>query len=104
MRGDLSLETAQLLPISTGEQVCGRFGLHFGMQNLQRMYNDGDALFVANAGMLAEPTTKEDYLSRKAKLATPLFAHNTQSHYVQTVDGTDPAAPSAPHSPPTHYR
>jgi cullin-associated NEDD8-dissociated protein 1 len=98
IRGNLALEKAFLLPITArqsrrsrrtakNEQVCDRFGLHFGMEAIQRMYNAGDALFIANAGMLTEPITKDEYIKKQKRVPMPLFAHNTQMRYAQTMDG-----------------
>ena len=32
------------------------------MPTVKQLYDDGDALFVANAGAMVEPITKEEYL------------------------------------------
>jgi cullin-associated NEDD8-dissociated protein 1 len=93
IRGNLALEKEFLLPITAKKkttksgQVCRRFGLHFGMEAIQRLYNDGDVLFIANAGTLTEPITKEEYTKRQKRIPKPLFAHNTQTRYAQTMDG-----------------
>ena len=74
---------ADLLPISdsTGRQ----FGIHWGMTELQDMYNDGDLAFIANTGSMIGPTDKSDYDNR-INLPLGLFSHaDHQRHWQSTV-------------------
>lgn len=87
VRADVALPKGQLLPIDVPEknQVCNTFGLHPEVGAVQKAYNVGDALFLANAGVLAEPLTKQDLLQGKKKLPDALFAHNIQTQSAQTL-------------------
>jgi cullin-associated NEDD8-dissociated protein 1 len=95
VRTDMALEKEFLLPITASKktaksgQVCDRFGLHPRFKNLQRLYNDGDALFFANAGMLTMPITKKEYLTKSKPVPKPLHGHNTQTRYTQSADGAN---------------
>jgi cullin-associated NEDD8-dissociated protein 1 len=95
VRADIALQKDFLLPITASKktpksgQVCDRFGLHPSFKSLQRLYNDGDALFFANAGMLTVPITKKEYLTKSKPVPRPLHAHNTQSKYTMSADGAN---------------
>jgi cullin-associated NEDD8-dissociated protein 1 len=95
VRADIALQKEFLLPITASKktaksgQVCDRFGLHPSFKNLQRLYNDGDALFFANAGVLAVPITKKEYETKSKPRPSPLHAHNMQSKYTMSLDGTN---------------
>ena len=75
-RGTVALSKEELLLIDaeTSNQVCDVFGIHPSLPVVQELYGQGDALFVAGVGVLSEPVTKENYVS---KTKTQLFAHNT---------------------------
>ena len=91
-RGEIALAKENLLPITAqalsrnSTQVCSHFGLHPNTRNLQRLYNAGDALWVANAGNLDEPITKSEYDSKTKRRPAQLFAHNTQTKIAQNLD------------------
>jgi len=91
-RGEIALEKSTLLPITAqalsrnSTQVCSRFGLHPGMTTVHRMYNAGDALWIANAGALDEPITKAEYDAKSKRTPAQLFAHNTQTRFTQNLD------------------
>ena len=84
-----SLPIAGSLPITNGAgghlQPCSEFVMHPGMTNLHQMYLDEDALWVANVGPLAEPTSKEAYLDGGVRLPVSLYAHNQQQVHAMTV-------------------
>lgn len=91
-RGEIALEKRTLLPITAqvrsrnSTQVCSRFGLHPGMTTVRRMYDAGDALWIANAGALDEPITKAEYDAKLKRTPAQLFAHNTQTRFTQNLD------------------
>ena len=91
-RGANALDNSTLLPLEPSlgnvHQPASQFGLHPQLTSLQSLYNDGDALFVANAGMLIEPLTKQDFATKSKALPDQLFAHNTQTRYTQTANPT----------------
>ena len=61
VRGQIALSKDKLLTIDTNDdQVCNKFGLHPQLPVLQTLYEDEEALFFSNTGVLFEPVTKED--------------------------------------------
>lgn len=85
----VALAYEDLLPISVPDpsQPCSTFGVHPALPVVQRLYNEGDAAFLTNVGMLVEPMTKADYLAKVGQRPPSLFAHNVQQK-VPDVDGT----------------
>ena len=74
-RGEVALAKDKLLTIDTSSsQNCSKFGIHPNLPLLRDLYDDGEAIFLANIGVLTEPVTKDDY---EDKTLTQLFAHNT---------------------------
>lgn len=96
VRQDVALPKSSLLTINASikspnsTQPCDVFGVNSVMQNIHRLYNAGDALFVANTGTLVEPLTKAEYLSKTKARPPQLFAHNTQQNLGQTLDTSNP--------------
>lgn len=83
VRGQIALSKDKLLTIDTNDdQVCNKFGLHPQLPVLQTLYEDEEALFFSNTGVLFEPVTKEDYA---IKTTTQLFAHNFMQRETHTV-------------------
>lgn len=81
-RGNLTIPKDALHLIDAADQPCETFGLHPNLAFLQQLYQDGDASFFANTGLLYEPSTKANYLTNH--LGTRLFDH-TQVKFVQKV-------------------
>jgi cullin-associated NEDD8-dissociated protein 1 len=82
------------LPTDT-TQPCTEFGLHPSLPNLKKMYDEGDVAFIANAGALNEPSTKEEYYDKRqrpAKFPPGLFSHNLMKKNAQTVHANDAGA------------
>lgn len=75
-RGSLALSGGDLLDIdATGSnQVCDTFAVNKGYTHIHELYNAGDALFVANVGVLSKPLTKHDDYGKESNVG--LFAHN----------------------------
>ena len=98
VRSDLALPLAELLPVSANtpgtnsSQDCDTYGVHPDLQNLHRLYNQNDALFVANVGALQQPLTKAQFMDGVGR-PPHLFAHNTQNKLAQNLDATDAARP-----------
>ena len=88
VRQDIALEKEDLLPIDVPEmnQVCDTFALHPELPIVKELYDDGDALFLANLGVLVEPVTKEEYLAETRLVPEGLFAHNIQTTSAQTIN------------------
>jgi uncharacterized protein (DUF1501 family) len=83
-RGVLALPTNQLLPINTSSNVA--YGLHYGLPELQTLYQQGNLAILANAGMLVGPVDKAQVTSPQAAtlLPTNLFSHADQVVQMQT--------------------
>ncbi len=100
-RGRLAIPTSKLLEIdaSTSNSLCNTWGIHENMPLLRDLYNDGDATFILNMGILgkrvsiwmeitfysalthctsAKPLTKFDRWGQEAKIR--LFAHNHMTY------------------------
>lgn len=93
-----ALAKSQLLEIDVpgNDQPCKTFGLHPSTRNIQKLYNDGDAVLLANMGSLVEPITLQDWkqgsthgaqkLDAGAKKLPPgLFGHNIMQKNAWTV-------------------
>lgn len=74
-----------LLPVhaGTGPNAGRTFGLIPSMPNLQALYNQGKAAFVANTGTLIYPTTRADFNAGK-DLPKGLFSHSDEQRNWQT--------------------
>ena len=83
VREQVALPRESLLPISADNQVCETFGVHPRLPIVRDLYVDGDLLFIANAGVMTQPVTKENYYTNTR---TQLFAHNHMQRETQAVD------------------
>jgi uncharacterized protein (DUF1501 family) len=80
-RGQLALPPNQLLAI--GDPVQGAFGLHYGLPELQNIYQQGRMAVIANVGMLVRPTSYGDVQSNN-QLPVNLRSHSDQIQQMQT--------------------
>ncbi|MDT5059883.1 MAG: hypothetical protein QOH63_342 [Acidobacteriota bacterium] len=78
----LALPPGQLLPINTSNNAP--YGLHYGLPELQSLYNQNKLAILANAGMLVQPTSRQQFLSPNATVPTNLFSHADQVVQMQT--------------------
>ena len=87
VRTDIALPKEDLLEITvpSGQQVCSRFGIHPNLPRVRQLYNQRDALFMANIGPLVVPLTKQDIINRAKPLPESLYAHNIQQQAAQTL-------------------
>jgi uncharacterized protein (DUF1501 family) len=85
VRETLALRRQDLIPLdATGSgQACETFGLHPKLRKLAELYDEGDALFAANIGVMSQPTNTATY---SQDTETQLFAHNTMQREATTVD------------------
>lgn len=79
MRGPVALQSAALLPAG-----ASGYGLHPGLVNVQRRFNEQHAAMVFNVGTLFEPTTKATLGS--SSLPKNLYSHSDQVQQWQTSD------------------
>lgn len=83
VRGGLAIEQNQLLGINPTNTSGAQFGLHPSLSNIQNLFENGNAAFVANVGALVEPTTAADY-QNDLNLPIGLFSHSDQRRHWQT--------------------
>lgn len=76
-RGSHALPKTSLVSINANspQQNCQEFGIYNKFSLLADLYNNGEALFVANTGVLSKPMTKNDEWVKETSFQ--LFAHNT---------------------------
>eukprot|EP00965_Chrysotila_dentata_P104379 3446729-Pleurochrysis_carterae.AAC.1 len=97
-RSNLATNLTDMLPVNVtpvGSQPCGTFGLHRQLTTLQQLYNDGDAVLLANIGTLIEPVTKAQYYNPRAnpvRLPPSLYSHNSQQEQSMTVHAQELSA------------
>lgn len=65
------------------QQPCSTFGIHPNLSILKELYDDGDAAFIANTGLLAEPVDVSNY---RSMTPVQLFAHNDMTRETQKED------------------
>jgi uncharacterized protein (DUF1501 family) len=80
-RGGLALPLSQLLAIN--DPALGPFGLHYGMPELQSLYQQGRMAVISNVGMLVRPTSFADFQAAN-QLPTNLRSHSDQVAQMQT--------------------
>jgi uncharacterized protein (DUF1501 family) len=81
-RAALALPPGQLLPVNTSGGAP--YGLHYALPELQSIYNQGKLAILANAGMLVQPITRQQYLAPNPVVPTNLFSHADQVVQMQT--------------------
>lgn len=105
-RAEIALPKSSLLPVDTSSatsgknarntQPCRRYGLHPRTKALHRLYNDGDALWVANAGPLVQPLTRDEHEAKTKPQPAGVFSHNIQSRFAKNLDASASTAQTAP--------
>jgi uncharacterized protein (DUF1501 family) len=75
-----SVRRALALPQNTLLQLAPQphFALHPSMPEVQSLFNNGNAAFIANVGTLLSPTTKAQYQANQVVQASNLFSHPDQ--------------------------
>ena len=73
LRGDLALAQSSLLPLTPAPN----FALHPSLPDIQTLFNNKSAAFVANVGTLVGPLTRSQYLGGQTA-PTNLFSHPDQ--------------------------
>lgn len=82
VRGNVALDRDSLRQIDafSSGQVCGTFGLHPALRTLQALYAEGDAVMLANTGVLVGPVTRDG----NEPLPSGIFSHNKQQEALDT--------------------
>ena len=91
-RGNLALAQNTLLPINPSNITGQEFGLHPSMTQVQSLFENGNAAFVANVGALVEPTTIAAAQNQTISLPLGLFSHSDQRTHWQTGVPQDTSA------------
>jgi uncharacterized protein (DUF1501 family) len=82
LRGGLALTGNKLLsPIADAQG--NPFALHYGLPEVNALYNSGNVAFVLNVGQLDQPLTRAQYLAGQ-NTPTNLFSHSDQTVQAQT--------------------
>jgi uncharacterized protein (DUF1501 family) len=77
LRGDL-------LPLAAASVTDGRqFALPKEMSAFKALYDQGKAAIVANVGLLAYPTTRQQYDNGTVEIPPQLFSHSDQTNFWQ---------------------
>ena len=87
-RGPLALPQNQLLQLAPQPN----FALHPSMPEVQSLFNNGNAAFLANVGTLLAPTTQAQFLANQGPQPSNLFSHPDQQlewqNQMQSAAGT----------------
>eukprot|EP00450_Noctiluca_scintillans_P032793 CAMPEP_0194551936 /NCGR_PEP_ID=MMETSP0253-20130528/96473_1 /TAXON_ID=2966 /ORGANISM="Noctiluca scintillans" /LENGTH=599 /DNA_ID=CAMNT_0039399401 /DNA_START=207 /DNA_END=2005 /DNA_ORIENTATION=- len=84
IRTDIALTAADLLPITTADQVCTMFGVHSALSFVTSLYDVGEASFISNIGSMVEPYTKSALLNHEVKTCRTQGSHsNGGDEYVE---------------------
>jgi len=82
IRGNLALSGNKLLtPISDGDG--NSYALHYGLSEMNPLYNSGQLAVLLNTGMLQRPLTRSQYL-QGLYAPSNLFSHSDQAVQMQT--------------------
>ncbi len=82
-RGNLAIPQNELLEINPSNTSGIEFGLHPSLTNLQNLFENENAAFIANVGALVEPISVQDY-NDDISLPIGLFSHLDQRNHWQT--------------------
>lgn len=82
-RTNIAIPQEDLLPINPQNTGGKRFGLHPNLSKLQSHFENGTVAFVANCGVLQQPTSIETFDSG-TNLPIGLFSHSHQTDRWQT--------------------
>ncbi|GAA6151036.1 DUF1501 domain-containing protein [Pseudoteredinibacter isoporae] len=84
-RGNLALAKDSLLPLNNFRDRDGReFALHPSMPEVAELFEQEKLSFVANIAPLIEPTSKQAFLDRSARVPLGLLSHADQFKHWQT--------------------
>jgi uncharacterized protein (DUF1501 family) len=84
LRGPLALSQNTLLQLSKQPD----FALHPSIPEVQSLFDNGNAAFLANVGTLLQPTTRAEYLANTVTNPGNLFSHPDQQLEWQNQLGT----------------
>ena len=88
IRGNAALDTSELLDITVTkgtQQPCTNFGVHKKLQVVKDSWELGEASWMANMGVLTQPTTRQQFKDKTVPLPPSLFAHNIMQRSIATM-------------------
>ncbi|MGJ8662934.1 MAG: DUF1501 domain-containing protein [Marinicella sp.] len=91
VRGDLSLDSNVLLPISPANNGGRSWGLHPNLPGIQNLFNQNQAALVSNVGSLAYPINQFEYNQGSVPIPPNLFSHSDQQVQWQTSIADQPS-------------
>ena len=83
VRTNIALSKESLLPINPLNPDGKEYGLHPNLPKVQQLFETEKLAFIANCGVLVQPTTMADY-NAAVKLPFGLFSHSDQASHWQT--------------------
>lgn len=92
VRTNLAIDQEDLREINPTNNIGKQLGLHPNLENIQNLFETGDAAFMANIGALVEPTTVAQYVSGLVQVPEGLFSHSDQRLHWQTSIPQDRSA------------
>ena len=84
VRGDLAINSGDLLPISPANNGGRSWGLHPNLTGIQSLFNQGQAALVSNIGSLAYPINQIEFNHGSVPIPPNLFSHSDQQIQWQT--------------------
>lgn len=84
--GGLALSRAnnEILPLTLANPIGKDLGVHSAMPEVQTLFNNGNAAWLANVGTLVEPTTRAQLEAESIILPLGLYSHSDQIRQWQT--------------------
>ena len=94
--GTSALQKSKILPIDAPEkslgskQACSRYAVNPNMPYIKKLYDEEDALFFANTGVMTEAgVDRHNFVRERGRLPKALFGHNTMTRYTQNLDANN---------------
>lgn len=84
VRTNLAIDQNALREINPTNNIGKELGIHPSLENVQTLFENGKAAFLANIGALVEPTTVAQYVSGSVQVPEGLFSHSDQRLHWQT--------------------
>lgn len=78
VRGNVALTRPDILNLNSLNTPGRTFGVNQAMPNIQSLFNEGKAAFVANVGTLVEPISVEQFWNESKKAPLGLLSHSDQ--------------------------
>lgn len=91
VRGDLAINSGDLLPISPANNGGRSWGLHPNLTGIQSLFNQGQAALVSNIGSLAYPINQIEFNNGSVPIPPNLFSHSDQQIQWQTSIADEPS-------------